>query len=123
VNCVYLLLIQENPNALTKEEQVAAKDACLKSLRDRLVEKANIIQTRLDEITSEYQKRQVAYSRNADSMTVEETDEYVKQCNQALFKIRILEKRLAKHKEQAPEKYIELDATLRSDPRLSKAFL
>ncbi|KAJ3058520.1 hypothetical protein HDU98_005388 [Podochytrium sp. JEL0797] len=51
-------------------------------------------------------------------MTVEETDEYVKFCNDSLFKIQILEKRLAKHKEAAPEKYIELDAKLKSDKRL-----
>lgn len=72
------------------------KEACLKSLRDRLVEKANIIQGRLDEVTAEYQRRQVSYSKNADTMTVEETDAYVKFCNDALFKIHILEKRLAK---------------------------
>jgi hypothetical protein len=75
---------------------LAAKDACLKSLRDRLVERANIIQGRLEEITAEYQKRQLSYSKNADGMTVEETNEYVQFCNYALFKIQILEKRLAK---------------------------
>lgn len=101
---------------------LVAKEACLKSLRDRLVEKANIIQNKLDIITSEYQKRQLVYSRNADSMTVEETDQYVKFCNDALFKIHILEKRLAKHKESAPERYIELDSKLRNDPRLTLAF-
>jgi hypothetical protein len=72
------------------------KEACLKSLRDRLVEKANIIQNRLDEVTLEYQRRQLAYSRNADTMNQEETEQYVAFCNDALFKIHILEKRLAK---------------------------
>jgi hypothetical protein len=86
------------------------------------VEKANIIQSRLDEVTMEYQRRQVAYSRNADTMNAEETEAYVKFCNDALFKIHILEKRLAKHKETAPERYIEMDAKLRSDPRLAAAF-
>jgi hypothetical protein len=50
---------------------------------------------------------------------VEDTDAYVKFCNQALFKIHIYEKRQAKHKEQAPERYTELDAKLRADPRLA----
>ncbi|KAI9350126.1 hypothetical protein BDR26DRAFT_851892 [Obelidium mucronatum] len=107
-----------NQNSLGRSETVAIKDACLKSLKERLIEKANIIQGRLEEVTAEYQRRQLAYSRNADSMTVEETDEYVKFCNDSLFKIQILEKRLAKHKEAAPEKYIELDARLKADARL-----
>ncbi|KAI8925801.1 hypothetical protein BC831DRAFT_459481 [Entophlyctis helioformis] len=116
------LINYENPNHLTREEALAVKDSCLKSLKERLVEKANIIQGRLDEVTTEYQKRQLAYSRNADSMTAEETDDYVRFCNDALFRIHILEKRLAKHKETAPERYIELDSRLRSDNRLSAAF-
>ncbi|KAJ3328293.1 hypothetical protein HDU76_010208 [Blyttiomyces sp. JEL0837] len=111
-----------NPSALVREEALQVKEACLKSLKERLIEKANIIQSRLEEVTQEYQRRQLAYSRNADSMTVEETDEYVRFCNDALFKIHILEMRLAKHKEAAPERYIELDAKLRSDPRLKIAF-
>ncbi|KND01180.1 uncharacterized protein SPPG_04271 [Spizellomyces punctatus DAOM BR117] len=111
-----------NPNHLTREEALLVKDACLKAFKERLIEKANIIQGRLDEVTAEYQRRQLAYSRNADSMTVEETEEYVKFCNDALFKIHILEKRLAKHKETAPERYIELDARLKADPRMQPAF-
>ncbi|KAI8610112.1 hypothetical protein BC830DRAFT_1147299 [Chytriomyces sp. MP71] len=107
-----------NQHALTRTEAIAVKDACLKSLKERLIEKANIIQGRLEEVTAEYQRRQLAYSRNADSMTVEETDDYVKFCNESLFRIQILEKRLAKHKETAPEKYIELDAKLKADSRL-----
>ncbi|KAJ3219909.1 hypothetical protein HDU67_008438 [Dinochytrium kinnereticum] len=111
-----------NQTNLIRDEAVSVKDACLKSLKERLIEKANIIQGRLEEVTAEYQRRQLAYSRNADSMTVEETDEYVRFCNEALFKIHILEKRLAKHKENAPEKYIELDTKLKSDLRLLPAF-
>ncbi|KAJ3291052.1 hypothetical protein HDU79_002720 [Rhizoclosmatium sp. JEL0117] len=110
-----------NQHSLGRSEAVAVKDACLKSLKERLIEKANIIQGRLEEVTAEYQRRQLAYSRNADSMTVEETDEYVKFCNDSLFKIQILEKRLAKHKEAAPEKYIELDAKLKADSRLKSS--
>ncbi len=60
------------------------------------MEKANIIQSRLDETTETFQQRQLFYSKNADSMTAEETEEYVLFCNDALFKIHILEKRLAK---------------------------
>ncbi|KAI9017013.1 hypothetical protein BC832DRAFT_4135 [Gaertneriomyces semiglobifer] len=116
------LVNHDNPMSLGREEALQVKDACLKSFKERLIEKANIIQGRLDEVTAEYQRRQLAYSRNADSMTVEETEEYVKFCNDALFKIHILEKRLAKHKETAPERYIELDSKLKADTRLRAAF-
>jgi hypothetical protein len=114
------------------------KEACLKSLKERLIEKANIIQSRLDEETSNYQKRQLQYSKNAETMTVEETEEYVKYCNEALFRIQIMEKRLVKvkvkdtksiikcsysqclqHKETAPERYLALDRKLRKDSRLA----
>ena len=88
--------MKENPNNLSKEDAIAVKTACLKSLKERLIEKANIIQGQLDEVTAEYQRCQLVYSKNADSMTVEETDNYVKFCNDSLFKIHILEKRLAK---------------------------
>jgi hypothetical protein len=87
---------QPNPKALTKEEGLSIRETSLKSLKERLIEKASIIQTRLDEVTAEYQQRQVSYSKNADSMSVEETDDYVRFCNDALFKIHVLEKRLAK---------------------------
>lgn len=109
-------------DGLSKEEAQSVKEACLKSLKERLLERANIIQKRLDEATSDYQKRQISYSKNADSMTSQEADEYVKFCNNALFSIQTLEKRLIKHKESAPEKYTELDAKLRNDKRLKAAY-
>ncbi|KAJ3221485.1 hypothetical protein HK099_003463 [Clydaea vesicula] len=108
---------------LSKEDAMQVRDACLKSMKERLVERANIIQSRLDEVSAEYQRRQLAYSRNADMMTVEETEEYVKFCNNALFKIHILEKRLAKHKEAAPDRYEDLDNRLHADRRLAAAYL
>jgi hypothetical protein len=60
------------------------------------LEKAGIIQARLDETSAEYQRRQLSYSKNSDTMSVQETEDHIKFCNDALFKIHILEKRLAK---------------------------
>ncbi len=91
-----LINIQKDPQSLAKEEATAVKDTCLKALKDRLIEKANIIQSRLDLLNSEYQRRQLIYSKNSDSMSVQETDDHMKFCNETLFKIHILEKRLAK---------------------------
>ncbi|KAI8815434.1 hypothetical protein BJ742DRAFT_876531 [Cladochytrium replicatum] len=116
------LVNYENSTQLSKEEALTVKEAYLKGMKERLVEKANIIQSRLDEVTAEYQRRQLMYSKNADLMSVEETEEYMNFCNEALFKIHILEKRLAKHKESAPERYAQMDARLRADSRLQPAF-
>ncbi|KXS13619.1 hypothetical protein M427DRAFT_500237 [Gonapodya prolifera JEL478] len=107
-----------DPANLTPAEAASVKDACLKSLKERLLEKATIIQSRLDELSGEYKRRQEAYTKTADTLGVEETEEWVKFSEGALFKIRILEKRMAKHKETAPERYVALEKKLRMDPRL-----
>jgi hypothetical protein len=62
----------------------------------------------------------------------EDEQEYVQFCSNTIFRIKVLEqvgglnasythgfKRLELHKEQAPQKYIKLDHTLRSDKRLA----
>jgi hypothetical protein len=107
---------------LTAEDALSVKNSCLKSLKERLVEKTSIIQSQLDSISAEYQKRQAIYAKKADSMTAEETEQHAKFCNEALFKIHILEKRNGKHKEAAPAKYMQLEAKLRNDPRLTAAY-
>jgi hypothetical protein len=53
------------------------------------------MQTKLDTITSEYQQKQISYAKNAESMSPEEADEYVNFCSTALFRIHVIEKRLA----------------------------
>ena len=115
------LVNKSSPDKLTKEEAIQVRDACLKSTKERIVEKTTIIQNRLDEVSSEYQRRQLAYSRNADAMSVEETEEYVKFCNQSLFKIHILEKRLAKHRGEVSERYAQMEKRMANDRRLAAA--
>ncbi|KAI9183524.1 hypothetical protein H9P43_004442 [Blastocladiella emersonii ATCC 22665] len=115
------LLNVGNAHALTREEASAVREACLKALKERLIEKANIIQRRYEEETAAYQRRQQLYSKNAEGMSPQETDEYVAFCNEALFRIHVLEKRLARHKETAPELYLAMDRRLKSDPRLARA--
>ncbi|KAL6595936.1 hypothetical protein LY90DRAFT_667193 [Neocallimastix californiae] len=103
---------------LTKEEAQQIRDACLATFKQRLIDKGNIIQTRLDYTTKEYQRRQLEYSKNADTLTKEETESYVAYSNEALFKIHVLEKCLAKQKEVASTKLTNLNTKLRNDERL-----
>ena len=107
-----------NIRHLTRTECFAVRDKCLKALKDRLIERANIIQARHDEETAALAKRQANFQRDRDQMSQEEEEEYEKACEESMFRIHILEQRLKKHEEQALQKYYELDSKLRNDPRL-----
>ena len=108
-----------NIRHLTRTECFAVRDKCLKALKDRLIERANIIQARHDEETAALAKRQANFQRDRDQMSQEEEEEYEKACEESMFRIHILEQRLKKHEEQALQKYYQLDSKLRNDPRLA----
>lgn len=104
---------------LTRQEALQSRDACLKSLKDRLVERANIVQSRLDEENAGLNKRQATFQRNRDHMEANDEAEYTRFCQEAMFRIQILVQRLDRHTELSLHKYAEMDARLRADPRLS----
>ena len=87
---------------------------------DRLVERANIIQSRLDEENAALSKKQATFQRNRDHMDPADEAEYERYCQEAMFRIQILEQRLDRHTSLSLEKYAEMDARLREDPRLRK---
>ncbi|EFJ52641.1 hypothetical protein VOLCADRAFT_102618 [Volvox carteri f. nagariensis] len=103
---------------LTRTQALEVREKALKALKDRLIERANIIQARLDEETAALAKRQQTFHRDRDQMTAAEEEEYERQTEESMFRIHILERRLRRHEEQALHKYYELDAKLRGDPRL-----
>ena len=105
--------------AVTREEGQRARDACLKSLKDRLLERANIIQTRLNEENAKLAKRQATFQRNQRDNDPSAEEEFEKFCSEAMFRIQILEQRLVNHEETALKKYQELDERLSVDPRLN----
>lgn len=110
--------IGPNDPPLTREEAYHAREACLKSLKDRLVERANIVQSRLDEENAALSKRQAAFARNRDHMDPSDEAEYERYAQEAMFRIQILEQRLDRHTEISLAKYSEMDQRLRNDPRL-----
>jgi hypothetical protein len=107
-------------SALPREEAQKVRDACLKSLKERLLERANIIQNRLNEENAKLSKRQATFQRNAardgDPAAEEEFERF---CSDAMFTIGILEQRLVSHEESALKKYQALDERLGTDPRLA----
>ncbi|XP_066493846.1 dynein regulatory complex subunit 7 [Tiliqua scincoides] len=105
---------------MTKWLALRLKEECLNDFKHRLVEKANLIQARFEKETQELQKKQQWYQQNQLNMTLEDEDAYLSYCSDAIFRIRILELRLSRHKEKAPQKYMALEEKLCKDPRLSE---
>ena len=83
------------------------------------MERATIVQSRLDEENAALSKRQTTFQRNRDHMDPREEEEYEAFCQEAMFRIQILEQRLERHTELSLHKYAELDTRLRSDLRLA----
>ncbi|XP_012927064.1 dynein regulatory complex subunit 7 isoform X5 [Heterocephalus glaber] len=105
---------------LTRVQAVHLKDACLGDFKQRLIDKANLIQARFEKENQELQKKQQWYQENQVTLTPEDEDLYLSYCSQAMFRIRILEQRLNRHKELAPLKYLALEEKLYKDPRLAE---
>lgn len=107
------------PDRLTRNDAFKVKEECLNDLKQRLIDKANLIQARFEKETSELQKKQGWYQENQMNMTKEDEEDYLNFCSEAMFRIHILELRLNRHKEMAPHKYMQLDEKLKKDPRFS----
>nr|XP_020020157.1 dynein regulatory complex subunit 7 [Castor canadensis] len=103
---------------LTRWQAMRIKDECLSDFKQRLIDKANLIQARFERETQELQKKQQWYQENQVTLSPEDEDLYLSYCSQAMFRIRILEQRLNRHKELAPLKYLALEEKLCKDPRL-----
>lgn len=107
-----------DPNNITRDQAKTARTACLQALKERLLERADIIQKRLDDENAKLAKKQAAFQRSRDH--VDGADEEFEQfCSKAMFTIQILEQRLGQHEVSALKKYADMDAKLRNDPRLA----
>lgn len=104
---------------LSREDAARARDACLRALKERLLERANIINARLNEENAQLAKRQAAFQRNQRDNDGAAEEEFERFCAEAMFRIQIMEQRLVQHEESALRKYAELDRILAADPRLS----
>lgn len=105
-----------NTARLTYDQAKIAHDECLKAMRDRLLERAAIIQSRLDEENDKLQKKQIAYQRQGRGE--QDDEEMSKYYQEAIFKIQILKGRLIQHEKNAIKRYGDLEHNLRKDHRL-----
>jgi hypothetical protein len=104
---------------LHEHQAMQAKEECLAALKERLLERASIIQSHLDQENKNLRQRQAHYKRQAGSGQPEADEEFTKYYEEAAFRIEILRSRLVKHEEEAVSQYFEMDKRLNSDPRLS----
>jgi hypothetical protein len=107
----------KDPNNITKEEALEVRQTCLDAAKARLVERANIIQARLNDENAKLGRKQEQFQRSQREGDLS-TEEYEKYCTDAMFRIQILEQRLITHEETALKKFLELDVRLSNDPRL-----
>ncbi|XP_075958119.1 dynein regulatory complex subunit 7 [Anarhichas minor] len=114
---------------LDNAEPLSAKDAkqlyhnCLAECKQRLVEKANLIQKHYDKETQALQRKQQWYQENQLTIVPQDKDEYQKYCSEKTLRIRVAKKRLSMHMEAAPLEYQNLDRRLKNDPRLAPHLL
>ncbi|CEM23237.1 unnamed protein product [Vitrella brassicaformis CCMP3155] len=106
-------------------EMIAKK--CKNDFRKRLLDRAAIIQRRLEEEHDQLRKRRAALQRRAEGPSpgagpgaVDKDEKGFEQYqSEAMFRIQILEQRLARHEMQAIKKFAELEKFLAEDPRLA----
>ena len=108
-----------DPKSMSREDAQKVREACMKALKDRLLERANIIQNRLNEENSALAKTQANFQRNQRENDPDTEEQFEKECSEAMFRIQILEQRLVQHEENALKKFRDMDQKLLADPRMA----
>lgn len=99
----FLLHVKDEDN-ITREEAIEIKNACLSTCKERLLQRADIMQHRLNEESSKLTRIQEDYQVNPDRNDVTK-HEFIRSSSELTFRIKILEKRLHDHEENSVEKY------------------
>ena len=99
----FLLHVKDEDNIKT-EEALQIKNACLATFKERLLQRADIMQHRLNEESSKLTSIQEDYQVNPDKNDATK-NEFIQSSSELTFRIKILEKRLHDHEESSVEKY------------------
>uniref|UniRef100_A0A8C3JPZ1 Dynein regulatory complex subunit 7 n=1 Tax=Calidris pygmaea TaxID=425635 RepID=A0A8C3JPZ1_9CHAR len=105
---------------MTKGQALRVRDDCLTDFKNRLINRANIIQARLEKAVEELQKKDQWFQKNQNRLSAEEEDDFLTRRSETTFHIQILALRLKREKQAAPQKYLALEEKLRKDPRLAE---
>lgn len=110
---------------LTADQARQVRDEALQELKERLIQRGHIMQSRMDKEKEEFNKRQQIYRKNCDASGInadKDTEEFALYCKEATWRMKVLDDRLSKHVEHASEKYTHLAQRLAEDPRLSALY-
>jgi hypothetical protein len=110
---------------LTIEQAKQVRDEALHELKERLIQRGHIMQSRMDREKEEFSKRQQLYKKTVDASAVEgdkDTEEFALYCKEATWKMKVLDQRLSQHIDHASEKYTQLAQRLADDPRLAALY-
>lgn len=88
------LSLLDDPNDIQHGDAIKLSEECLRDLKHRLIDKANLIQARFEKETAELQEKQQWYQRNQVQMQKDDVNSYLAYCSEAMFKIHILQLRL-----------------------------
>ena len=102
---LYLAQLDNPHNPLTRDEATQVRDACLRGLKERLMERANIMQSRLDSAREQLGHKQDAFQNKRTGRTLEEREAFDKEVAEDTFRIKVMEKRLSEHEDTAIERY------------------
>jgi hypothetical protein len=108
---------------LTADQAKQVRDEALRELKERLIQRGHIMQSRMDHEKEELNKRQMSYQKNLDAADgSKESEEFAQFCKDATWRMKILDERLSRHIDQASEKYAQLAQRLAEDKRLAALY-
>eukprot|EP00744_Colponema_vietnamica_P004691 GILI01006963.1.p1 GENE.GILI01006963.1~~GILI01006963.1.p1 ORF type:complete len:145 (-),score=26.17 GILI01006963.1:84-476(-) len=99
------------------------RDEAIADLKERLIERGHIMQSRLDKEREDLMRRQMAFQKAIDgSDGAKESDEFSRFGKDATWRIRILEERLSNYIKSSADKYRQLADKLANDKRLAALY-
>lgn len=110
--------IQVESDVFDDDIAMQVKNEALRSLKERLLTRADIIQSRLED---EQKKLEDAYNklkRKGDTLAPADQESYEKEVANANFRMDILTERASQHYKNSLDKFQELDEKLKNDVRL-----
>ncbi len=111
------LVFVEDVDNISRDEALNIHESCLQTMQERLIERANIIQNRLNEEQERLTQIQASYEQKLVKDKQSE-EEFERLCSEIAFKTKILEKRLQEHEDSSLDKLKTLEMKLKNDPRL-----
>ena len=109
----------ENVKPLDEEAAIMVKNEALKNLKERLLTRAESIQSRLQEEQEKLERAFMNLKKKGEQMTQEDEQKYDNEIHKANFRIDILTERASQHYRTSLRKFEKLDDKLMKDERLA----